>query len=104
MKRVMVRYRVKVDRADENQRYIESVFAELAQKKPGGIRYASFKLDDGVSFVHIASIETADSSNPLAALASFQQFTAQIRDRCDEPPVTSVLSEIGAYGFFSPAN
>lgn len=104
MKRVMVRYRVKADRAEENQRYIEAVFAELAHNKPAGVRYASFKLEDGVSFVHIASIETSDGTNPLVALASFQQFRAQIRDRCEEPPVTDVLSAIGAYNFFPPGS
>ena len=98
MRRVMVRYRVKADRAAENQSYIEAVFAELAQKKPAGIRYATFKLDDGVSFIHIASIETADGKNPLSTLAAFQQFSAQIRDRCDEQPVTTALDEVGAYG------
>lgn len=103
MRRVMVRYRVKPDRAAENQTYIEAVFAELAQKKPAGIRYATFKLDDGVSFIHIASVETADGHNPLTTLTAFQQFGTQIRDRCDEPPVTTTLSTVGAYGFFEPA-
>jgi hypothetical protein len=65
--------------------------------KPVGLAYASFKLDDGVSFVHIASIDTADGSNPLLAIAAFKEFTAQIKDRCEEPPVSSTLSEVGVY-------
>jgi hypothetical protein len=105
MKRVMVRYRVKADRAAENERYIGSVFAELEREQPAGLRYASFKLDDGVSFVHIASIETPDGSNPLVALPSFKEFTARIKERCEEPPVTVELHEVGGYRLFtqSPA-
>jgi hypothetical protein len=103
MKRVMVKYKVKPDRAAENERYIQAVFAQLERDRPAGVRYASFKLDDGLHFVHIASLETADGSNPLAALEAFRQFTAQIKDRCDEPPVTTTLSEIGAYRFFPGA-
>jgi hypothetical protein len=97
MRRVMVRYKVKPDRAADNERYIKAVFAQLDRDKPDGLRYATFRQGDGVSFVHIASVETTDGANPLAALAAFQEFTAQIKDRCEEPPVTAELHEIGSY-------
>lgn len=100
MKRVMVRYRVKEDRAAENIEFIEKVFAELKEKAPPGLRYASFKQPDGVSFVHIASIETADGSNPLGETAAFRAFQAEIRDRCAEPPAAVELDEIGSYRLF----
>ena len=100
MKRVMVRYRVKADRAAENERYITAVFAEIERDQPAGLRYASFKQDDGVSFVHIASVETTDGNNPLVGLAAFQEFTARIKDRCEEPPINVELHEVGAYRVF----
>lgn len=100
MRRVMVKYKVKPERAAENERYIQAVFAQLERDRPAGIRYASFKLDDGLGFVHLASIEAADGGNPLLALEAFKAFTAQIKDRCDEPPVTTPLHELGAYGVF----
>lgn len=99
MRTVMVRYQVKPDRAEENVRYIEAVFAELNEARPGALRYASFKQPDGVTFVHVASIDSAD--NPLTALASFKAFSAKIADRCDVPPVVTELSPVGAYRFFS---
>lgn len=95
MKHVMVSYRVKAESAEENEGYIRAVFAELERERPAGLEYASFKLDDGVSFVHIASI--AQAENPLLALEAFQRFSARIRDRCAEPPVSAQLSSIGAY-------
>ena len=101
MKRVLVRYKVKPDRGEENEKYIRKVFEELQHKAPAGLRYASFKLDDGLSFVHIASIETDDENNPLSRSAAFQTFQAEIRDRCEEPPVAVDIHEIGNYGFFS---
>ncbi len=100
MKRIMVRYRVKSDRADENRRYVKNVFSELEKSAPDGIRYASFVQPDGVSFVHIASIETDDGSNPLAELEAFKDFQEEIKDRCDDAPTTSPLIEIGSYRFF----
>ena len=100
MQRIIVQYRVKPERADENQRYIEDVFAELSEKAPQGLRYASFRLADGVSFVHVASIETSDGKNPLPELESFRAFTKDLRDRCDKPPASAGAQLVGAYGLF----
>lgn len=98
---VMVRYKVKPDRSGENEALIREVFKELQAAQPAGLAYASFKLDDGVSFVHIASIETSDGSNPLTGTDAFKKFVGDIKDRCDEPPVATTLSEIGAFRVFS---
>ena len=100
MKRVMVRYKVKAGRAAENERYIARVFEQLQRDRPPGLRYASFKLGDGVSFVHIVSVETANGSDPLRELPAFKAFTAEIRDRCEDPPVAAELEEVGSYEFF----
>jgi hypothetical protein len=96
MKHVMVRYTTRADRADENARLIVDVFESLRRTAPPGLTYASYRLDDGVSFVHIASLENPDN-NPLRQLAAFQAFTAGVRDRCEVPPVTSALQEVGRY-------
>ena len=98
MKRVMIRYKVKADRAAENEDYIRKVFEELKQTGPAGLRYASFKQDDGLSFVHIVSIET--ENNPLADSPAFKAFQAEIKDRCQKPPVAVDLNEVGSYRFF----
>jgi hypothetical protein len=100
MPNVVVRYKVKPERAGENQQLIERVFAELTSKAPAGIRYASFQLEDNVSFVHVASIETEDGSNPLATIEAFADFTREIGERCDEPPVALGASLVGSYGMF----
>lgn len=100
MRRIMVRYKVKADKAAENVAYIDKVFEQLKREQPSGLRYASFKQPDGVSFVHMVSLETPDGSNPLGELQAFKDFTAKIKERCDEPPVAAELTEVGAYRFF----
>jgi len=100
MKRVIVRYKVKADRATENEEYIRKVFEELKQNRPEGLKYASFKQADGVSFVHIASIQTAEGTNPLEESPAFKAFQQEIKDRCEEPPVVVELHEIGSYRFW----
>jgi len=96
----VVRYRSKPDRADENQALVEKVFGELHVNQPEGLRYATFRLADGVSFVHVASIDTADGSNPLTQTPAFAEFLREIADRCDEGPVASEATVIGSYKFF----
>jgi hypothetical protein len=101
MGEVVVRYKVKPARVEENERLIARVFAELAERRPAGLRYASLRLADGVSFVHIASIDTEDGSNPLAAIPAFADFTRDIAERCDEPPVGQDARLVGSYGFLT---
>ena len=93
----IVRYTTKPERADENQALVEAVFHELAATDPAGLRYASFRLDDGVSFVHVAEVTTSDGSNPLAATAAFQEFVREIGDRCVIAPDASAATLVGAF-------
>jgi hypothetical protein len=96
MKHVMVRYRVKPERAAENEELVRAVYAELRRTRPDGLRYATYRLDDGVSFVHVAS-QSSDGVNPLEELDTFQRFQKDIADRCHEQPELTELHEIGSY-------
>ena len=98
MKRVMVRYRVKPDRVAENEALVRAVYEELHRSQPAGLRYATFRLEDGVSFMHLSSTE--DGQNPLTQVEAFARFIANIAERCDEPPVVTALDEIGSYRLF----
>ena len=100
MQTTIVRYKVKADKADENKAYIRRVFEELDASKPDGLRYVSFNLADGLSFVHIAVIETEDGENPLQQSDAFKAFIADIKDRCDEPPAASAADIVGSYRLF----
>ena len=95
MRQVMIRYKVKPDRVEENAALVRDVYEELHRDEPAGLRYATFQLDDGVSFVHVAA--TDDGQSPLTEVEAFKRFQADIRDRCDEPPVVTELREIGAF-------
>jgi hypothetical protein len=93
----MVRYRVKPGEAERNEQLVRAVYEELHRADPAGFRYATFRLDDGVSFVHIAESEGAE--NPLAEIEAFAEFQKGIADRCDEPPVVAQLNEVGSFRF-----
>jgi hypothetical protein len=81
--------------AEENQRLVEKVFAGLAAEDPGGLRYATLRLADGVSFLHVVVQENDD--NPLLRLAAFDEFQRGIAERCVEGPERTEVSVVGAY-------
>jgi len=101
-RRLIVRYTLKPGLAAANEELVRAVYRELHERRPEGLRYATFRLDDGLGFVHIAEVE--GDGNPLTELPAFQAFVAGIADRCDQPPVTSGLSEIGSFRLFSAAD
>lgn len=93
---MMVRYRVKPDQAASNEELVRAVDDELHRTQPAGLRYATFRMQDGVTFIHLAEHEDAES--PLTELAAFAKFQEGIHSRCDEPPVATELHEIGSFG------
>ena len=95
MRQVMVRYKVKPERVADNERLVRAVYDELKALAPDGFHYATFKLDDGVSFMHLAFSEGERA--PLPDLEAFRRFQEDIGERCDEPPVVTRLGEVGSF-------
>jgi len=91
----VIRYTTKPERADENERLIRSVFDELAVKNPDGLRYAAFRLDDGVSFIHVAVLDGEE--NPLTTSEAFSEFQSDIKDRLVEGPIPADATMIRSY-------
>jgi hypothetical protein len=97
MKTTIVRYQTKPGRADENQQLIEAVFAELEEREPEGFTYKVFRLEDGVSFIHVVIEHDVENPESLQAVAAFQAFVADIESRCDVPPVAQGATIVGGY-------
>ena len=97
MKTTVVRYQAKPERADENQHLIEAVFADLEAREPNGFSYRVFRLDDGVSFIHVVTEHDVDRPDSLLEVPAFQAFLADIADRCAVQPVPSGATLVGGY-------
>ena len=89
----VVRYRATAAGAEENQRLVEAVFAELAATRPDGLEYAVYRLDDGVTFVHVAS----GYRDALGRVAAFQEFQRDGDARRETAPVATPASVVGVY-------
>ncbi|HEY4187034.1 MAG TPA: hypothetical protein VGP07_18305 [Polyangia bacterium] len=100
MKTMMIRYKTSEAQAATNEALIHDVFDELRARTPAGFRYATFRLADGMTFVHVVTMETPDQ-NPLPALPAFQAFQKQIKERCVEQPVVTELFAVDSYGLLA---
>jgi hypothetical protein len=94
-KPTVVGYTTRPEAADENERLITAVFAQLTEEAPDGLRYLAIRLDDGVSFVHVALLDGDD--NPLLGLPAFGEFASAIAARCVDGPTPANGTLIGDY-------
>jgi hypothetical protein len=95
----LVRYTVRPEQAAANEELVRAVYAELHETRPDGLRYATFRADDGAEFVHLA---VSEGGSPLTSLPAFRAFQEGIRERCAEPPVATTLRQVGGYGLLEP--
>jgi protein-tyrosine phosphatase len=97
LKATVVRYQTRPERAAENQQLIEAVFADLEDQEPEGFTYKVFRLDDGVSFIHVVIEHDVEHPESPAAVPAFQRFVEGIDERCETPPVASDATIVGGY-------
>lgn len=91
MTAAVIRYQTRPEAADENQRLIENVFAELASTAPPGLRYSAFRLADGVTFVHVVD------GDGLPGLAAFEEFQSALGDRLAAGADRDDATLVGSY-------
>jgi hypothetical protein len=91
----VIRYTTRPECAEENARLVGAVYAELAEQRPEGLQYATLRLDDGVSFVHIAVLD--GEVNPLSTSPAFSAFQAEIGERLASGPEQSDATVVGSY-------
>ncbi|HSS92843.1 MAG TPA: hypothetical protein VLR46_02510 [Candidatus Dormibacteraeota bacterium] len=97
----LIRYKTKRGSANENQRLIENVYAELADRGPDGVRYMTVRLEDGVTFIHIFMAAPDAGPNPMGRVAAFAEFQRELPERCEEGPVAQAFTVVGSHRFLS---
>jgi hypothetical protein len=97
-KRLVTRYAMPTaEAADENQRRVEGVFAELAAAKPDTVSYIVLRLADD-SFVHVSFHNHGDDEpNPIASTPAFAHFQEDHADRREGGVDQQKATLVGAY-------
>jgi hypothetical protein len=94
---VMVRYRVRPDELARNLELLRAAYEELESVSPDGLREETYQLDDKVTFVTV--VDMAEGPDVLRRLEAFQRYRMTLDQRCDQPPVVTMLHVVGSYRF-----
>ena len=97
-KRLVTRYAMQsAQAADENQRRVEGVFAELEATTPDNVSYIVLRLADD-SFVHVSFHDHGDDEvNPIASTAAFAHFQDGHAERRAGGVDQQTATLVGAY-------
>lgn len=86
MNAVKVQYTVQESYVETNKANIARVMAALRKLNNPHLKYSTFLLDDGKTFVHFAMRENEEAQAILPNLAEFQQFQKELRASQPESP------------------
>lgn len=100
MNQQLIRYTTKPEAAARNEELIRAVYSELRQTRPAGLRYAAFKLSDGVTFLHLVQNEQSGGPSPLLAVKAFGEFQEDLAERRADGVIRDELTQIGSYRLF----
>jgi hypothetical protein len=96
---LMVRSKVKAESVAEVEAAITKVFSAIERAQPAGVRYASSRLEDGVTFVALLELE-GGVDNPLSAVPAFVEFQEDLKKWVSGPPTLEQMTVIGSYRLF----
>jgi hypothetical protein len=99
MQVLMVQSKIKADSVSDVQAGLEKVFAALDAAQPGGMRYATFLLPDGETFVALLRIDDG-VEDPLRPLPEYQEVLELVEASRAAPPVVEELTVTGSYRLF----
>jgi hypothetical protein len=88
----LIRYRARPEKAQENQRLVEGVFAELHAKAPPHSRYLVLRLADG-TFCHLVD----DDARIVPNLDAFAAFRRGGEERRLDEPLALDATVVGNY-------
>jgi hypothetical protein len=72
------------------------MFTAIEAAQPQGVRYASCKLPDGVTFVILLGLDD-DEKKPLGTVSAFRDFQENLKTWIAEPPAIEQLTPVGSY-------
>ena len=102
MKAVKVQYTVKEEYAETNKKNINQVMSDLRKLNNPGVKYSSYVLNDGKTFVHLGIYSDEEAMSVATNLDSFKKFQTELKESQPEvPPKADDLNLVAsAYDIF----
>jgi hypothetical protein len=73
-----VQYTTSLEYSTTNQENIRQIVNELRQLNHPGIKYSTYLLPDGKTFMHLDQFENEEAHQVLQSLESFKKFSAEL--------------------------
>ncbi|WP_374951655.1 hypothetical protein [Mucilaginibacter sp.] len=97
MKALRVNYTTTAAFAPTNQANIAGIVEELKELNHPGIRYSTWLLPNGKTFMHFDQFENDDAHDVLTSLASFKKFDEELwASGLESEPVVELITLIAA--------
>lgn len=91
----IMRYQIKPAALDTHLTLLRAVYDELAQRRPDGLTWATYQLDQPNQFLEVVS--GPDLPGPLPHLAAFRSYRVGLEDRCEVPSRFTEVNQVGSY-------
>lgn len=98
MKLSMFRAKVKKESASVAEAGVKRMFAAIGRAQPDGIRYASTRLLDGLTYVALLQVDDG-VENPLPGIPEWREFQENLKSWA-EPATREELEVVGSYRLF----
>jgi hypothetical protein len=92
----LVHMKTKAENAADLETAFKNVSAALADATPQGIRYSTYKLSDGTTFVVMLELEDG-VENPLPTIPAFRELQEGLKSWLAEPVAAEPLTVVGDY-------
>jgi hypothetical protein len=96
---MMIRAKVKPEHVSDIESAAKTLFAAIEVHQPQGVKYASSRTSDGVSFIILLALANP-SENPLGAIPEFRAFQESLKAWLAEPTISEPLTVVGSYNLF----
>ena len=88
----LARYRIKADKQDEMVSVVEEFVKTVKENEPNTLRYTAYRLEDGVSFVHIMYFKDEEAEQQHQGANYVKKFTELLNPNCvDEPEFVKIV-------------
>ena len=91
MKISRIQYTVHPDFVEQNKRNIEAVMSELRSLNVPDLKYATYILEDGRTFMHLVQRNSDDVDHLPVSLEPFKHFQSELKDHVEAPPKAETL-------------
>jgi L-rhamnose mutarotase len=97
MKIVRVQYTTTAEYASRNKDNIRQVVNELKKMNHPGIKYSTYIMPDGKTFMHFDQFENEEDHNVLTQLESFKKFSDELlASNLEADPKLDLLSLVSS--------